>query len=64
MADECYKVTTICGGNFIVKDIGNSMCEIHCLTTEHKEIVEHPQTWFAKHNYKIDQIKDHKETVC
>lgn len=61
---ECYKVTTVCGKNFIVKDIGAGMCEIHCLSTDHKEIVEHPQAWFGRHDYKIDQIKAHEaETV-
>ena len=54
---ECYKVTTDCGSNFIVKSLDAGMCEIHCLTTDHKEIVEHPQAWFAKHGYKINQIK-------
>ena len=61
---ECYKVTSVCGSNFIVSDIGGGMCEIHCLATEHKEIVEHPQAWFAKHGYVIDKVVAHvAETV-
>lgn len=58
---EQYKVTTECGSNYIVKDIGNSMCEITCLATGHKEIVEHPQAWFAKYDKKIGSIVESKE---
>ena len=61
---ECYKVTCNDGSNYIVKDIGNGMCEIHCLITDHKEIVEHPQAWFSKYNKKVDQIKAYEpETI-
>ena len=64
MAQECYKVTTFCGANFIVRSLDRGMCEIHCLATDHKEIVEHPQTWFAKHDYKIDQVVAHTVEVA
>lgn len=61
---ECYKVTTFCGKNFIVKSIDPGSVEIECLSTGHKEVVDEPYPWFARHNMKIDQIRAHEpETV-